>query len=39
VLQVAIQPGVESTAQRAVFEQLEQYATSKGVKLVISEVP
>jgi hypothetical protein len=39
VLQVAIQPGVESSAQRAVFERLEQYATSKGVKLVISEVP
>lgn len=39
VLQVAIQPGVESSAQRTVLDQLDQYAMSKGVKLIISEVP
>jgi hypothetical protein len=38
-LEVAIQPGVGSTAQRAVFDQIQQYATTKGVKLIISEVP
>lgn len=38
-LQVAIQPGVASPAQLAVLDQLRQYATSKGVQLIISEVP
>jgi hypothetical protein len=38
VLQVAIQPGVASAAQRTVLDQLERYAKSKGVKLIISEV-
>ncbi len=38
-LQVAIQPGVASPAQQAVLDQLAQYAKSKGVKLIVSEVP
>lgn len=38
-LQVAIQPGVASAEQLAVLTQLRQYATSKGVQLIISEVP
>jgi hypothetical protein len=29
VLQVAIQPGVESSAQRAILDQLDQYATRR----------
>ncbi|WP_035303428.1 hypothetical protein [Actinokineospora inagensis] len=38
VLQVAIQPGVASPAQRAVLTQLQAYATSKNVRLIVSEV-
>ncbi|HEX4725189.1 MAG TPA: hypothetical protein VH333_21950 [Pseudonocardiaceae bacterium] len=38
-LQVAIQPGVASTAQLTALDQLGQYAASKGVQLIISEVP
>lgn len=37
-LQVAVQPGVMSSAQQAAFDQVEQYAQSKGVNLTISEV-
>jgi hypothetical protein len=38
-LEVAIQPGVASPSQLAVLEQLKQYAASKGVQLIVSEVP
>ncbi|HEV7651439.1 MAG TPA: hypothetical protein VGP26_25080 [Actinophytocola sp.] len=38
-LEVAIQPGVASPTQLAVLDQLRQYASSKGVQLIISEVP
>jgi hypothetical protein len=38
-LDVAIQPGVGSSAQLEALNQLKQYATSKGVQLIISEVP
>lgn len=38
-LQVAIQPGVASPAQLTVLDQLRQYAATKGVQLIISEVP
>jgi hypothetical protein len=38
-LEVAIQPGVASSEQMAVLNQLRQYASSKGVQLIISEVP
>ncbi|WP_018680390.1 hypothetical protein [Actinokineospora enzanensis] len=39
VLQVAIQPGVASPAQRAILTQLRQYAAAKNVRVIISEVP
>jgi hypothetical protein len=38
-LDVAIQPGVASSDQLAVLDQLKQYAASKGVQLIVSEVP
>lgn len=39
VLHVAVQPGVATPAQSAVFDQVRAYAETRGVKLVISEVP
>lgn len=38
-LEVAIQPGVATAAQKAVLKQVTKYATSKGVQLTVVEVP
>jgi hypothetical protein len=38
-LNVAVQPGVASPAQQAILDQLAQYAKSKNVILIVSEVP